>query len=62
MKYIIKEDDKVIGTLLTNRSMTAEEICEAAGVELAVTQEDFEGMPGNGKHGLDALEIVEEKW
>ena len=60
MRYIIKFDGEEIGAVTTNHSMTDEEICEMAGVELAITQEDFEGMPENGKYDLDELEIAEE--
>lgn len=59
MKWNIKMNGEVIGTVLTNHSMTDEEICEAAGVDLAITEEDFSGMPENGKYDLDDLEIVE---
>lgn len=60
MRYIIKFDGEEIGAVTTNRSMTDEEICDFAGVELAITEEDFMNMPENGKHDLDELEIVEE--
>ena len=60
MKYIVKFENEVIGSVTTNHSMTDEEICEMAGVALAITQEDFEGMPENGKYDLDELEIIEE--
>ena len=58
--YVVKFDGKEIGRVLTNHSMTDEEICESCGVELAITEEDFEGMPENGKYDLDELEIIEE--
>lgn len=61
MKWVVKFDNKVLGSVLTNRSMTDEEICEAAGVELAHTQDEYENSPENGKYDLDELEIVEEK-
>lgn len=60
MKWLIKFEGEVIGEILTNHSMTEEEICEYAGVELAVTEEDFEGMPENGKYNLEELEIEME--
>ena len=60
MKYIVKFENEVIGSVTTNHSMTDEEICEMAGVELAITEEDFMNMPENGKYDLDELEIVEE--
>lgn len=50
-------DGEVIGTVLSNHSMTDEEICEAAGIELAQTQEDYENMPENGMYDLDDLTI-----
>jgi hypothetical protein len=60
MIFVIKSNGEVVGNVLANHSMTDEEICEAAGVELAMTQDDFENMPENGKYDLDELEIVEE--
>lgn len=60
MRWVVKFDGEEIGSVLTNHSMTNAEICEMAGVELAVTQEDFEGMPENGKYDLDELEIISE--
>lgn len=60
MKWIVKKDGEVLGSVLANHSMTDEEICEYAGVELAITQEDFENMPENGKYDPEELEIVEE--
>ena len=59
-RILVKYDGEVIGSVLTNHNMSAEEICDFAGVELAVTQEDFQGMPENGKYDLDELEIAEE--
>lgn len=59
MKWNVKFDGEIIGSVLTNHSMTDEEICEMAGVDLAITQEDFEGMPENGKYDLEELEIIE---
>lgn len=61
MKYIVKFENEVIGSVTTNHSMTDEEICDFAGVELAITQEDFEGMPENGKYDLDELEFEDEE-
>ncbi len=59
MKWVVKFDNEIIGSATVNHSMTDEEICEIAGVELARTQEDYEGAPENGKYILDDLEIVE---
>lgn len=59
MRWIVKFEDEILGSVLTDHAMTNEEICEFAGVELAVTQQDFENMPENGKYDLDELEIVE---
>lgn len=58
--FVVKFDGEEIGRVLANHSMTDEEICEACGVELAITEEDFEDMPENGKYDLDELEIIEE--
>lgn len=33
-----------IGRILRNHTMTEEEICDFAGIELARTQEDYENM------------------
>lgn len=60
MKYIVKFENEVIGSVTTNHSMTDEQICEMAGVELAITEEDFMNMPENGKYDLSELEIAEE--
>jgi hypothetical protein len=62
MKWTVKFENEVLGTVLTNHNMTADEICEMAGVELAITQEDFENMPENGKYYLEELEIEGEEW
>lgn len=59
MKYVVKFDDEVIGAVTTNHSMTDEEICEMAGVELAATEDDYEYSPENGKYVIDDLEICE---
>ena len=61
MKWIVKFEGEILGMVTTNNSMTDEEICEAAGVELAHTQDEYEHSPENGKYDLDELEIVEEK-
>ncbi len=60
MKWLVKYNDEILGSVLTNHSMTDEEICEMAGVELAKTQEDYEGSPENGKYILETLDIIEE--
>lgn len=60
MKWLVKYDGEVLGSVTVNHSMTDEEICHYAGVELAKTQEDYEGTPENGKHILEDLEIVED--
>jgi len=58
MKWLVKYDSEILGIVLTNHSMTDEEICEMAGVELARTEEEYENAPENGKYILDDLEIV----
>lgn len=60
MGYLIfdGETDKLIGKLICNHRMTDEEICDACGIKLAKTQEDFEGMPENGMYDLGMLAIV----
>lgn len=60
MKYIVKFENEVIGSVTANHSMTDEEICEMAGVALAITEEDFMNMPENGMYDLSELEIIEE--
>lgn len=60
MRKLIKFNGEVIGSVLTNHSMTFEEICEIGGITLARTQEDYEGMPENGMYDPDDLEIVDE--
>lgn len=58
---VIKHDGEVIGRVLIGGcTMTEEEICNIAGIELATTQEDFDGMPENGMYDFDELEIVDE--
>lgn len=61
MRWIVKFNGEVLGSVLTNRSMTDEEICEMAGVELARTEEDYDGAPENGKYIFDDLDIIEYK-
>lgn len=61
MKWLIKYNNEVLSSVLTNHSMTAEEICNAADIQLAITQDDYECSPENGKYILDDLEIVEER-
>ena len=60
MKWLVKSDGEIIGSVTTNHSMTDEEICEIAGIDLARTRDDYEGCPENGKYILEDLEIVEE--
>ena len=57
MRYLIKFENETIGSVMTNNSLTDEQICEIAGVKLAVTKEDFESENG---YALEELEIVEE--
>lgn len=57
MRYLIKFENETIGSVMTNNSLTDEQICELAGVKLAVTKEDFENENG---YALEELEIVEE--
>jgi hypothetical protein len=61
-RFFVMEDDNLLGSVITDRSMTDEEICEAAGVELAISEEDFNGMPENGKHDLEDLTIEPESY
>lgn len=61
MKWLVKYDSEILGSVLTNRSMTDEEICEMAGVELARTEEDYFNSPENRKYIFDDLEIIEDK-
>lgn len=58
MMWIVKFNGEEIGKVLSSRSMTNEEICHLAGVSLAVTKEDFEGISENGKYDFSQLEIV----
>lgn len=57
MRYLIKFENETIGSVMTNNSLTDEQICEIAGVKLAVTKEDFESENG---YALEELEIIEE--
>ena len=57
-EIINKANGEEIASLLTNHSMTEEEICEACGVELARTEEDFRGMPENGKYDIECLDFT----
>lgn len=61
MRWIVKYDDEILGSVLTNHSMTDEEICDMAGVELAKTEEEYFNSPENGKYTLDDLEILCEE-
>ena len=58
MRWLVKYDGEVLGSVLTNHRMSAEEICDFASVDLARTQEEYENSPENGKYILDELEIV----
>lgn len=58
MKRIIRFEGEIIAELTTNHSMTDEEVCEACGIELARTQEDYENIPENGMYDIDDLEII----
>lgn len=59
MRWLVKYDNEVMGSVLTNHGMTAEEICDMAGVELARTEEEYFNSPENGKYVLDDLEIIQ---
>ena len=48
---------KQIGSLVTNHSMTDEEVCEACGIELCVTEEEW---VEDKNYFLEDLEIVWE--
>lgn len=58
MRHLVKYDGEILGSVLTNHSMTDEEICEMAGVELARTEEEHLNSPENGKYVLDDLKII----
>ena len=58
MRWLVKYENELLGSVLTNHRMSDEEICDFAGVDLARTQEEYENSPENGKYILDDLEIV----
>lgn len=58
MKHTIKFNGEIIAELTTNHGMTDEEICEACGIRLAITKEDYEGLPENGMYDMEELEIL----
>lgn len=58
MRWLVKYENEILGSVLTNHRMTVEEICDFASVDLARTQEEYENSPENGKYILDELEIV----
>ena len=58
MRGLVKYENELLGSVLTNHRMSDEEICDFAGVDLARTQEEYENSPENGKYILDDLEIV----
>lgn len=55
MKIIIKENNKVIAEIMTNKSLHLEEACELAGIYIMKTQEDFEQENG---YEYDQLDII----
>ena len=59
MKWLVKDEERIIGSVVTNNSMTDEEICEMAGIKLAHTQEEYENLDSNGMYDLEALRIVD---
>lgn len=61
MRWLVKYEGEILGSVTTNHSMTGEEICDMAGVELARTEDDYLNSPENGKYILDELEIIEDK-
>lgn len=61
MRYEIRFNDEVIGKVMTNHSMTKDEMCDLAGVKLAFTEEDYMGIPENGMYDPEEIEIVEKK-
>ena len=61
MKWLVKYDGEILGSVTTNHRMTDEEICDFAGVDIAITEEDYEHSPENRKYILDDLEIVGEQ-
>lgn len=58
MRYAIMYGEEHLSTLTCNGGMTDEEICEACGIELATTQEEYEHAPENGMYALDSLTII----
>ena len=60
-KVGIYENRKRIGGLLYNGGMTPDAVYEAAGIKIAHTEDDYNGMPENGMHDFDELEIREER-
>lgn len=52
---------KELGSVITNHAMTAEEICDFAGVDVARTEEDYMNMSENGKYDIDNLDFVAVK-
>ncbi len=55
--HVVYYGNEVIGRLVGGVGMTDEEICEACGIRLAHTQEEYEGAPENGMYSLDDLVI-----
>lgn len=60
MIWLVKYDGEVIGRVMTNHSMTEEEICEYAGVRLAMTEEEYNSAPENEIYFLEDLSIEEQ--
>lgn len=60
MIWLVKYDGEVIGRVMTNHSMTDEEICEFAGVRLAMTEEEYNSAPENEIYFLEDLSIEEQ--
>lgn len=60
MRHIIKFEGEVIGSVLTNHSMTEEEILYFADIQIAKTEDDFLGMPENGMYDFNDLVFEEE--
>lgn len=46
MKIILKETGETLATIITNHSMTTDEACELAGIELMKTSEDYQNGDG----------------
>ena len=57
MRYVVQFEGKEIGAVITNHSMTNEEICEMSSVKLMITKEDYES--GNG-YDIEDLEFEQE--